>query len=162
MNDTTIPYFEDEDSKMLSGVPIIERETIYAVVYNPVTDSILCLDWEKFGWKTFIIGGVENGEDPVVSATREVREESGYKSLEYIANLGKLRSGYYAAHKKENRIANATGLLFKLNNDEHDEVPESETAVHIFKWIPKNEVVNYINLTSQKYVWDKALETLDK
>ena len=35
---------------------------------NPETKKILCLDWEKFNWKTFVIGGVEDTENPKEAA----------------------------------------------------------------------------------------------
>ena len=100
-----IPYFEDEDSKLKPDLPIVERETINAILYNPETKEVLCLDWEKFGWKTFVIGGVEDNESPREAAIREIEEETGYVNLEFIADLGRLRSGYFAAHNcKYDRI----------------------------------------------------------
>jgi len=153
-----IPYFEDENSKIHPGLPIVERETINAVLWNPKTNEILCLDWEKFGWKTFVIGGVEDGEDLEESAKREVEEETGYVNIEFISDLGKLRSGYFATHKNENRIANTTGFFFKLKNNKQKPVDVSNLP-HIFKWIPKEEVASYINLSSQRYLWKKALDT---
>ncbi len=153
-----IPYFEDESSKLHPGLPIIERETVNAILWNPETNEILCLDWEKFGWKTFIIGGVEDGEDPEVTAKREVEEETGYLNLEFLTNLGRIRSAYFATHKNQNRIANTTGFLLKLKNTEQKQVHTADLP-HIFKWIPKKDVELYINLSSQRYLWKKALET---
>ncbi len=160
MNTTNIPYFEDEDSRLKPDLPIVERETVNVIVHNPAKDQVLCLEWEKFNWKTFIIGGVDNNEDSASAALREIKEETGYKNLELICEIGKLRSGYYAAHKNENRIANTTGFLFKLLNEDQDKVDESEVTNHVFKWIPKNNVESFVNLSSQKYLWTKALEYL--
>lgn len=152
---TEIPYFEDADSAPKPGFETIERDMVNVIVYNPRTDEVICLDWEKFGWKTFILGGTD-GEDPVTASLREVHEETGYKNLKFIADLGKTRSGYHATHKSENRIANATGLLFELVDETQDQVDSKEAENHVFKWIPRNEVETFLTLSSQKYIWDKA------
>lgn len=158
MNSEIIPYFEDEQSRLIPGQPVVERNAINAVVRNPVSDEYLCLDWGKFNWKTFIIGGIEENEEPVAAAIREIVEETGYTKIKFIKELGKTRSGYYAAHKKENRISNATSLLFELLSTEQKLIKKSESAHHFYKWVPKKDVAFFVNLSSQKYIWEKALE----
>lgn len=153
---TNIPYFEDADSALQPGIPTVERKAINAIVYNPVDGTVLCLDWQKYGWKTFIIGGVEGDEDPAVAALREIKEETGYRNLILIANLGETRSAYFAAHKHENRISNATCFLFQLENEEKDEVPETENDLHIPVWLPRNEVAAFLTPSSQKHIWEQA------
>lgn len=153
---TDIPYFEDEETKPQPGYPTVERETINAIIYDPVTDEVLCLDWNNFDWKTFIIGGVEEGEDPVVGALREIEEETGYTDLEFVADVGRMKSGYFAAHKNENRIANATGLIFKLKSRTQKEISEAEKGVHTMLWLPRDQVADFVNLSSQRYAWEKA------
>ncbi len=159
---TNIPYFEDEDSKLDPNLPIVERDSIHAIVFDPSTNRVLCLDWEKFNWKTFIIGGIEPNEDPSTSALREILEETGYRDVRLLAEVGRTRSGYYAAHKKENRISNAVGLLFELISPNQIDINEAESLNHVYKWIPKDEVSTFINLASQRYIWKRALETLDQ
>ena len=155
-----IPYFEDEGSRLKPELPIVERNAINAIIFDRAKNQALCLEWPKFGWKTFVIGGIEGSEDPVEAARREIREETGYKSIKLIGEVGRTRSGYYAAHKKENRISNTVGLLFELMNAEQDAVKESETVNHALKWIPRDEVAAFINISSQKYIWENALKML--
>lgn len=156
----TILFFEDENSKRVPGKPTVEREAINAIVLDSVTGEVLCLDWKDFGWKTFVIGGVEEGESPVDAAKREVREETGYTELKFVKDLGRTRSAYYAAHKGENRISNATGLLFELGSTKREPTSETDTRNHEFVWIPKDRVAAFITPSSQKYIWQKTLEYL--
>jgi 8-oxo-dGTP pyrophosphatase MutT (NUDIX family) len=160
MNLNPIPYFEDEKSKPKEGLPVVEREAVNVVIYDPSVGKVLCLDWSNFNWKTFIIGGVEGEEDVVDAALREITEETGYKNVEFVSEICKTRSGYFAAHKNENRISNATCLLFKLLNDEKDEISAEENSIHTLVWIPIEEVGDFVNLSSQKYLWEKVKDNL--
>lgn len=155
-----IPFFEDPESARKPGVKTIEREMINAIVYNPAKDEVICLDWQKFGWRTFILGGIEKDENALAAALREITEETGYENLRFVSYLGLVRSGYFAAHKNENRISNATALLFSLENEERKEVKDSENLPHIFAWLPRPKVQDFLTLSSQKYIWERAQKYL--
>lgn len=156
MRQEKVPYFEDESSKLRPDIPIIERATVNVILWNPQTKECLCLDWTNFGWKTFVIGGIEDGENPIKSAIREIKEESGYLDIEFVVNLGKIKSGYFATHKNENRIAHTTGLLFTLKSDERAPADDISSLPHVCKWVPKDGVASFLTLSSQAYLWDKA------
>ena len=150
-----IPYFEDKDNGLRPGLPNVQRNTVMVILWNPQTAEVGCLDWGKFGWKTFVVGGVEE-ETPYDAAIREVAEETGYIDIEFLVELGKLRAGYFATHKGENRIARVTGYLFKLKSEERIIVGSGESHLHIFKWIPWKEVSSFLTPSSNKYLWGKA------
>lgn len=148
-----IPYFEDEKNKPLEGVKTVERDNVEVFLYDSVKKEILCLDWEKFGWKTIIIGGLD-GDTPQEAAIKEVREETGYKNIKFIKQIGKTQSSYYAAHKGENRLANTTGLLFEIVDYEKEKVDESELEKHTPVWISIDKVSDYLTISAQKYFWN--------
>lgn len=158
--DPNIPYFEDKDTPVQPDKPTVERKTVNAIVYNPRTDSVLCLDWKEHGWKTTIIGGIENNESAEVSGLREVTEETGYSNLEFRGEVAKFYTSFYAAHKGVNRLADTIAVLFILTSDEQTQVKEEETKNHVFKWVPKSEALGFVNVEAQKYALQKALELI--
>lgn len=161
MTHEDIPYFEDLEAPLRPGEPIVERNVVHVIVFDPKTNKVLCLDIPKFKWHTIIVGGIEDSETTLEAAKREIAEETGYVDIEFVKEVGKSRSGFYAEHKKENRIANATGMLFRLISDKKVPTNEEDAANHTCVWVPKEEVSGYINIASQNYIWSKALEVLE-
>jgi len=149
------PHFEDEGSKRQDGYKTVKRRTVYCLVYNPRIDAYLTLDWKEFRWHTFLIGGVEEDEDLIAAAMREIQEESGYQNMRFIRKLGRSYGSYFAAHKKENRLADADGLLFELINDVQKPVSEEEKGKHMMHWMKAKEIENFITISSQRFVWEQ-------
>lgn len=132
-----IPRIVDKKFPPVEGQEYVKRQTIHALVYNPKTNKYLCLNWKHFPWTTFIVGGVEDGENPIDAAQREVQEETGYKHLAFKRLLGGPVQGVYnAAHKKQNRIAYTQGILFELVDEERDVVDAEESEKHEVEWLP--------------------------
>ena len=59
------------------------RRSIVALVKYPKTNEYLTLNWGKLGGRLLIGGGLEEGEDEVECAIREIEEETGYSDLKY-------------------------------------------------------------------------------
>ncbi|MEI6190788.1 MAG: class I tRNA ligase family protein [bacterium] len=139
IKEVIIPIRVDKKNPPQDGKKVVERKTIHALVRNK-DGKVLCVKWKKFPWTGFIVGGVDEGEDIVEAARREVLEETGYKNLKLVRVLGgTVRGEYFAAHKDENRIAYSNAVLFDLINDEREEVGTEEKEKHDAVWLdPKS------------------------
>ena len=136
-----IPERIDHKNPHVPGKEIVFRKVILGIVRNSKTGKYLCLNWKKQPWTTFVIGGVEEGEDPVEAAKREIMEETGYKNIKFLRILGgPVQSKFFAAHKDVNRIARTWSVLFELENDEHEKVSREEAEIHEIVWLDPSEI----------------------
>lgn len=142
---------------MIPNQPVVERNVVGVILYNPKENKVLCLNWNKFNWKTLIIGGIDAGENIAQAAEREIREETGYTNIKFIAEVGKVKSGFYAANANENRVYHATGVVFELISSDKINVDESENTKHVPEWVNKDEVDSFVNIDWQRYLLKRAL-----
>lgn len=153
------PHCVDLRNPHVDGKEIVEREAVMAVVYDPKKEKYLCLKWKKQNWHTFITGGIDDGEDPVGAAQREILEETGYKNVKFKRYLcGPTQSEFFAAHKNVNRVAFMHVLLFELENEEQAEISQEEQEIHEYHWIDRNEITKDMSHAEM----DHILESLDK
>lgn len=131
------------------------RDSVFAIVKHWRENKYFCLDWKKFGWKSFVIGGVEEGESAEQAALREVKEETGYHDIKSITPVGpENHSNYYAEHKGVNRYGKYKTFLIKLGSGKRNQLDPSETKNHEGLWVDEKEVSSFINLSNNKYVWE--------
>ncbi len=138
------PIFISEEDKPKEGLQFIERNATHAIVKHWALDKYLILFWKKGGWITFITGGIEEGEDSVKSAIREIKEETGYLNPVFVKELYRSHEKFFHVLKKENRFAHFHHLYFELKNGEHIELSEEEKEKHEPKWLLPEEVENVL------------------
>ncbi len=155
------PVRVDSTNPPQEGKKDVYRTNVHVFVRNPKDNTYLCLKWKKFDWNTFIIGGVEKGEDIIEAAKREVLEETGYKNIKLIQTLGEgVEAHYFAAHKDENRISISLPILFELIDEERHEVSTEESVQVEPYWSTLETVKKGPFTCSELDVWLDRLENI--
>jgi len=163
IKDVVAPHIIDRSNPPVEGKPTVPRQTVHAIIRDPKTDQYMALKWKEHPWTTFVLGGVEEGEDVVEAAMREVREETGYTDLEVKRVLGgPVCSEYYAAHKGENRIACATAILFELKSLNREPVIDAELAKHEPIWLDRKELNDEVMTCSEFPIWEPRMEDANR
>lgn len=136
------------------GLEPVKRNVVRSIVKHWSEDKYLILEWKKHSWKTFISGGIEDGEDMVAAAKREVTEETGYKNLKFVKNLGSFSVKFYAPHKEQNRDDIHNGLYFELVDGKKGNMSQEEAEIHNVTWVDKSKVFETISSGSvDRILW---------
>lgn len=141
------------DGAVKPDMDFVKREAVCAVVRNPKDDSYLCVSWKNFVMNGLVTGGIEDGEDPVDCARREIREETGYKNLKFVrkSNIA-INTFFYHRVKKQNRHAHFQFVFFDLENEEKDVVDEKESALHEIVWKKKDELKDFFTVFEGDFI----------
>jgi leucyl-tRNA synthetase len=146
------PIFYSTDSPIQKDLPIIKRNAVCAVVRNPRDGKYLCSVWRDMHMNGMITGGVEEGEDMVEGARREIYEESGYKNIKLVNNPDiAIHSLFFHRKKKENRWARFQYLFFDLIDEEKDPIDEKEAAIHDVVWKTRKELENFFSVVEGEF-----------
>ena len=147
------PKRVDRYNPPIKGKRTVARKMVHVVVTDPKTGNTLFLKWKKHDWTTFVVGGVEDGEDIVEAARREVEEETGYSDLELVKKTPfYVEAHYYAAHKEENRKAYTTAVHFELKSNKRKRVAEEEIKRHDVVWLSLDKV-SHMMTCAELDVW---------
>jgi leucyl-tRNA synthetase len=161
ITEVVAPSVVDERNPHVEGKEVVTRKATISIVHDPKTDKYLCLSWKKQGWTTFVTGGIEEGEDAIESAKREILEETGYAQVKFIRSLGQTESRFFAAHKDINRIAQNTVLFFELESDSRELVEDAELSQHEALWLSAAEVIKAkLQHAEFDHIWKRAQSNL--
>lgn len=145
------PFFIDKRDLPRKDLPFVERKAVNCYLYDPKKDQYLFIKWKDIWWNGPVTGGVEKGESLEQAGRREIHEESGYKNVKFIRELGSpIRVDFYHHLKKENRRATFHGLLFELENEDRDEIDPKEFALHDLSWVKASDAPEFI-VTGQTF-----------
>jgi len=150
------PLFDEvsEEDKVRPDKKTEVRDTVCVIIKHWSDNSFYCLNWEKFNWKSFVLGGVEAGESGQDAAIREMKEESGFKNIKAIRKIGgETHNSFFAAHKDVNRYAKFNCYLVELADGERIEEEKIDTEFHFGEWIDFNDIDKYINLDNNLWYW---------
>jgi len=162
VKEVIIPERIDKRNPPRDGKKKVERRNVHVVVRRPQDGKFLCLQWKKFDWRTFPMGGVEEGESLLEAAEREVREETGYKNLKNGQVLGgQVKAEYFAAHKDVNRVSYTNLVYFDLVDEEREEMSEEEKAEHEVFWIDLSKMTVEYMTHAEMDIWLARLQTKD-
>ncbi len=146
-------FIDATDSIPKKDLPYIKREAVCVVVRNPKDDKYLCISWKIAKMNGLITGGIEEGEDPVVAARREVEEETGYKNLKYIRTSPvNINTFFFHRIKEVNRWAHFHYVFFDLENEDRSVVSEKERALHDITWKSKKELFDFLTVSEGKFL----------
>jgi leucyl-tRNA synthetase/FMN phosphatase YigB (HAD superfamily) len=152
------PYFENTTDLIPRKEKLTKtRNNIHAIIRNPKNNTYLVQKWKEHGWQSFITGGIENSENIIDAARREVLEETGYKNIKYIQNLHEdwqVHSYFFAKHKDENRYMRAQAVFFDLIDEDKQDVHEEDKGKYTLEWINEDKVRDYLSYDNQKVIWD--------
>ncbi len=157
-------YIPEPENPPKEGVATIRRRNAQAIVRRERDGAILLLSWKKNQRKdgsfpqTFIVGGIEEGEDAVAAMLREIQEETGLTSVRYEETLPlAVHCEYFAGHKGENRYAEEEVLCFVAEGDEPFSYSAEEATKHEPIWVSPDEIRDRVKVVDGAYVW-KYLE----
>jgi len=136
-----MPSRVDKVNPPQEGKENTKRHVVLIVVKDPKEDKYLTLKWKDQPWQTFITGGLEEGEDPVQAAKREIAEETGYADVKFVRELGgPTEAFFYAAHKGLNRQTKAHLMYFELGSHEQSERGADERDRYDIVWLSEREI----------------------
>ncbi|HEY4512911.1 MAG TPA: class I tRNA ligase family protein [Candidatus Paceibacterota bacterium] len=139
-----------------------QRKTVHVILRDVKNQSVLMIflkgeKWKGLDPRSFIVGGIEEGESEVDTAVREVREEAGYENIKFVEKIPfEVQGKFFAAHKDVNRVVHVQALLFDLVGSEKVEITEDEffsKDSHEMKWIPYGEVEKNLTIPEDQIIW---------
>jgi leucyl-tRNA synthetase len=132
------------------------RKSIVAVVWNKKNNTFLSINWGKdLGGNLFVGGGVDDDEDIIACAQREIREETGYAHTKFVSQTQMMHHNYFAHSKNVARRIDVTGLLFELVDEEKQDtkLDEQEKNKFTVEWLSQKDAESKVTDESHSLMY---------
>jgi leucyl-tRNA synthetase len=128
--------------------PFVHTEAIIAIVKHWSDNKVIGLKWNEVAWGTFLTGGIDEGMTAEETAKKEILEETGYKNIKSVVDLGMIHSKFYHVPKKLNKFTHAHLMYVELADGEQTPVAEEEQQKHQVLWLAPEELPKFLTATS--------------
>ena len=105
-------------------------------------------------------GRVEDGENRVETAKREIYEESGVSQLEYVQALGSYKRYKIGKDNKDDKSELKTIFLYLFRTEQVELKPKDPENPEA-RWIDKSEVANLLTHQKDKVFFSSILNKLN-
>lgn len=137
-----------------------ERISAGGVLYNPVIKKFYLInDFIKNEWK-LPKGGVEEGENLIQTALREIREETGFENIE-IKTSEPVFNSHYIFEENSQKISKKVYYFLVFTNEEIGK-PTIEMKQENLKggWFTYQEAINISTFNDSKEALNKAFKII--
>lgn len=138
---------------------MLESKTAGGVVLHK-DGVILVVNQNGNSW-SFPKGHIEEGEDALTAAKREIKEEAGVTQLEYIGDMGTYSRYKIGKNVNEDDISEVKHITMFLFRTDQEKLQPIDSDNPEARWVAREDVVNLLTHKKDKEFWLSVKDKLD-